>query len=474
MMAQLARHLLESTAFALVVALFPRSMRKSGASARYAVWLIAAAKFAVPAELFSAAGARLHALFLTRPLLVVTSPVLARIVSAPVAAPSTAGAGMGLSILLGALWLAGSATTLILWIRRLITLGEAVTPAGEMDQEAARRLGRQIGLRRTVRLRYSSARTEPSVSGIWRPTITIPQGLRGQLTAAEFEAVLLHELAHAKREDNLSMAFVHTLTCLLWFHPLLWWIERQLLRERERACDELVVRHRSVSEDYVTGILKVCRFYISSGPATVCGVSGSELNKRLEAIMSLRSSDPKTRVPRFLLGALACWMTIVPLGGGLLSGSNLRIHTAGGGGQTGSITDNSKDQAMLAVNIIRVINTAEVVDCRTKDGKVDETIKFLPWDDLRNKPCFKQAQQKYSRPAGNRFSEVSQLTFSAAPAIVPGLELRLVVSPDGSHYNVWLGQAKGNCGFAFYSDERGLIYEASALGCNQAGILGKP
>jgi beta-lactamase regulating signal transducer with metallopeptidase domain len=474
MMAQLARHLLESTAFALIVALFPRLMRKSCASACYAVWLIAAAKFAVPAELFSAAGARLRVLFLTRPLVIVTSPVFARIVSAPVAAPPTAGTGMEVSILLSLLWLAGSATMLILWIGRLITLREAVTPAGDMDREAVRRLGRQVGLRWTVRLRYSKAGIEPGVSGIWRPTITIPQGLRGQLTAAEFEAVLLHELAHAKRGDNLSMAFVHTLTCLLWFHPLLWWIERQLLRERELACDELVIRHRSGSEEYVTGILKVCRFYISRGTATVCEFSGSELNKRLEAIMSLRSSDPIPRVPRFLVGALACWMTIVPLGGGLLSGSNLGIHAAGVGGQTASRPNNSKDQAMLAVNIIRVINTAEVVDCRTKDGKLDETIKFLPWDDLRNKPCFKQAQQKYSRPAGNRFSEVSQLTFPPGPEIVPGLELRLVISPDGNHYNVWLRQAKAHCGFAFYSDERGVIYEASAIGCNPAGILGKP
>jgi hypothetical protein len=74
----------------------------------------------------------------------------------------------------------------------------------------------------------------------------------------------------------------------------------------------------------------------------------------------------------------------------------------------------------------------------------------------------------------SRFSEVSQLTFSASPEIVPGLEVRLVVSPDGNHYNVWLGQAKADCGFAFYSDERGLIYEASVIGCKPAGILGKP
>ena len=376
MMAQLARHLLESTAFALIVALFPRLMRKGGASARYAVWLIAAAKFAVPAELFSATGARLHVLFLTRPLLVVTSPVFVRIVSEPGPAAPIAGTGREVSILIAVIWLAGTATMLILWIRRLMALGEAVAPADDMDQEAVERLGRQIGFRRTVALRYSKASIEPGVSGIWRPTITIPHGLRGQLTPAEFEAVLLHELAHTKREDNLSMAFVHTLTCLLWFHPLLWWIERQLLRERELACDELVIRHRSVPEEYVSGILKVCRFYFSRGTAAVCEFSGSDLKKRLEAIMSLRPSDLAPRVPRFLVSALVCWMIIVPLAGGFLSGSNLFGQAEEGGkpalgpeGSKSGVRCVYRDISFPEGALIRVIRSPYTQMCTSSGGR---------------------------------------------------------------------------------------------------------
>ena len=51
--------------------------------------------------------------------------------------------------------------------------------------------------------------------------------------------------------------------------------------------------------------------------------------------------------------------------------------------------------------------------------------------------------------------------------------LRLVVTPDGKHYNVWLGQKPDvRCGFAFYSDERGVIYEGRAIGCSAHGALG--
>jgi hypothetical protein len=132
----------------------------------------------------------------------------------------------------------------------------------------------------------------------------------------------------------------------------------------------------------------------------------------------------------------------------------------------------SRVEALRAVNIIRVINTAEVVTCRTKDGNIDESAKFLSWDELLNAPCFKEAQGHFS---GGHFSQVGELPFSPAPEIVPGLELRLVVSADGSHYNLWLGQKQDvRCGFAFFSDERGVIYEGKAIGCAAQRELGKP
>jgi hypothetical protein len=138
----------------------------------------------------------------------------------------------------------------------------------------------------------------------------------------------------------------------------------------------------------------------------------------------------------------------------------------------GNAATDSKDQALLAVNIIREINTAEVVDCRRKDGKIDENEKFKSWDELLNSPCFKQAQSHFS---GARFSHVNELSLSPGSEIVPGLELRLVVSPDGKHYNLWLGQKLDvHCGIAFFSDERGVIYEGKAIGCDAQGVLGKP
>jgi hypothetical protein len=156
----------------------------------------------------------------------------------------------------------------------------------------------------------------------------------------------------------------------------------------------------------------------------------------------------------------------------LLGASVYAMRASGQTEAPASPAVDSKVEAFRAVNIIRVINTAEVVTCRTKDGGIDANAKFLSWAELLKAPCFKEAQGQFS---GGRFSRVSELSFSPAPEIVPGLELRLVLSTDGSHYNLWLGQKRDDrCGFAFFSDERGVIYEGKAIGCNSQGVLGKP
>ena len=115
------------------------------------------------------------------------------------------------------------------------------------------------------------------------------------------------------------------------------------------------------------------------------------------------------------------------IAGGVIA-LTLHVHRAIGQEVTATTPD-THDQAMLAVSIIREINTAEVVDCREKDGNIDENMRFLPWDELLSAPCFKQMQSRMRGPNTARINE----SLTAGPEIVPGLELRLVISPDGKH-----------------------------------------
>ena len=64
-------------------------------------------------------------------------------------------------------------------------------------------------------------RIEPGVSGVWRPSILIPNGIDARLSETQLHAILDHEWHHAQRRDNLA-AWLHMIVqSIFWFHPVL-------------------------------------------------------------------------------------------------------------------------------------------------------------------------------------------------------------------------------------------------------------
>ena len=96
---------------------------------------------------------------------------------------------------------------------------------------------------------------------------------------------MMHEIAHVARRDNLVSNLQMALCCVFWFHPVVWAIDRKLLAERERACDEAVIGAGGRARVYAAGLLKVFRFAIGWQPAGVSCATGSHLGRRIEQIM---------------------------------------------------------------------------------------------------------------------------------------------------------------------------------------------
>jgi bla regulator protein blaR1 len=129
---------------------------------------------------------------------------------------------------------------------------------------------------------------EPGIFGIFRPALLLPEGIDQRLDRAQLDAILAHELCHVRRHDNLIAAIHMAAQAIFWFHPLVWWLGARLVDERERACDEEVLRLGSEPRVYAEGILNVCRLYVESPLACVSGVTGSNLKGRIEQIMKNR------------------------------------------------------------------------------------------------------------------------------------------------------------------------------------------
>jgi len=138
-------------------------------------------------------------------------------------------------------------------------------------------------------VRFSAARNGPLVDGVLRPHICLPDGIDQLLTKSELNAVLLHELTHARRRDNLIWLIHEIGLCLLWFHPLAWVTGSRLALYRELSCDEAVIQSGH-GEKLVSALAKLANpeqpFLLQ---ATVTSFMGHRL-ARLAAVQPQRTS----------------------------------------------------------------------------------------------------------------------------------------------------------------------------------------
>src|SRR5579863_4489769 len=94
---------------------------------------------------------------------------------------------------------------------------------------------------RRVNLCHSDRLQVPTAIGFFKPLVVIPSWALQELSSAELNSILIHELAHLRRFDDWTNLAQQILKALLFFHPAVWWIETHLALEREMACDDAVL-----------------------------------------------------------------------------------------------------------------------------------------------------------------------------------------------------------------------------------------
>ena len=324
-------HLWQGTLFAGVVWLFCLLAKRASSKTRYGIWLLASVKFAVPAVLF---------VWLLAPLDIqvpwpreVVSPSSTRVVTEfpltkeydqPAVVigklePTTPRAEMRHAELycsLTLVWVLGCAFFLRVWWHRHSTMkarlreGEPVVSGSAL--ETLQRVKGLLQERRPVTLILSSDFPEPGVCGIRRPKLVLPKRVVEALTDQELEAVLLHEVAHVRRRDNLVSLFQSWLGCVFWFHPAIWLIDRQLLEERERACDEEVLSHAPNCQQYLSSLLKVFQSSLGERLAGASLITGSNLKRRIDHMRSHVSRKSSVAWHRLMISGFAlAWIVSV-------------------------------------------------------------------------------------------------------------------------------------------------------------------
>jgi bla regulator protein blaR1 len=299
MMEALFNHLWQSTLVAAVAGLLALALRRNHARVRYAIWLAASMKFLAPFSLLvalgghfgwspSAAPAKQQSIFFVEKI---DPPVVLPLFYPAVVPASRIEAESFPPAILFSVWLVGCVAVLARWYVSWRRIRAAVQAGSPVEMDAP------------IRVLSTPAAIEPGVFGIFRPVLLLPEGIATHLAPAQLKAILAHELCHVRRRDNLAATMHMLIEAVFWFHPLVWWIGVRLVAERERACDEEVLRMGSEPSVYAESILRTCQFYLESPLKCMSGVTGSDLKQRIVRIMTHRATHNLTFARKLLLVA---------------------------------------------------------------------------------------------------------------------------------------------------------------------------
>jgi beta-lactamase regulating signal transducer with metallopeptidase domain/tetratricopeptide (TPR) repeat protein len=145
----------------------------------------------------------------------------------------------------------------------------------------------QLALGMNVRLLRSSRISVPVLWGVRKPVLLLPPDVV-TWPSERLRVVLLHELAHLKRFDGISLILTRIAVSLFWFHPLAWSLERAGRSECERACDDLVLANGTKPSEYADHLLAIARSMPTFDPfrsVTLAMSRKSQLEGRLLSIL---------------------------------------------------------------------------------------------------------------------------------------------------------------------------------------------
>ncbi|SDK38080.1 Signal transducer regulating beta-lactamase production, contains metallopeptidase domain [Catalinimonas alkaloidigena] len=171
----------------------------------------------------------------------------------------------------------------------------ALQAASSQWTQALHRLVPRMQIRRSVRVFESSLVHIPMVLGYFKPIILVPIGLVNGLSPAQVEAILAHELAHIRRYDYLINLFQSFVEILMFYHPAVWWLSREIRNEREHCCDDWAVTACDDSLSLAKALLHL-QEWTATVPSTALAFTGP----RFHVLARIRRLvQPEAHAPRF-------------------------------------------------------------------------------------------------------------------------------------------------------------------------------
>ncbi|HMG16320.1 MAG TPA: M56 family metallopeptidase, partial [Saprospiraceae bacterium] len=156
---------------------------------------------------------------------------------------------------------------------------------GSYWQSRIQELSVQLGIKQSVHFFYSGLVNVPMLIGYFRPIILFPLCVINNLNNEEVEAILIHELAHIRRNDYLINLLQQFTEIIFFFNPPLLWVSSLISSERENCCDDIVIKY-SNKRNYINALVAFEEYNISSPISSLALASKKEyLLQRVKRII---------------------------------------------------------------------------------------------------------------------------------------------------------------------------------------------
>jgi uncharacterized protein (TIGR03435 family) len=219
-------------------------------------------------------------------------------------------------------WLVGVALLLLRlaggWWRVRRLHREALVMAPSRWRAVSEQVASRLRLHRGVHVVDSPLVDTPTALGWLRPVVLLPIAALTNLTPAQIEAIMAHELAHVRRHDYLFNVLQTVAETLLFYHPTVWWVSARIRAEREHCCDDVAVEVCGDALTYVAALAEIETSRISpAGPTELTplalAATGGSLLARVRRMLRVPVDNERSSSSAALTTVL---VVLIMIGGG--------------------------------------------------------------------------------------------------------------------------------------------------------------
>jgi len=168
-------------------------------------------------------------------------------------------------------------------------------------------LAKQLNLTIAPKLLISFKVDVPMAIGWLKPVVLIPASMISGLNKAQLEMLILHELAHIHRYDYLVNFLQTFVEILLFFHPAVLWVSKQMRNEREYCSDDIAVKHCGDAVAYAhtladTASLCTKAHHHHTIPSMAMAASGGDLKQRVVRLVDHHCA-PQNNISKWFASA---------------------------------------------------------------------------------------------------------------------------------------------------------------------------